>query len=103
PEREREGQVDRVPDQAKEAGLRHAIYLSFALTLWTVPVWTPDQLMVALTLTAYCVAAPILKERRFAAIHGAEFQAYRARVPYMLPLPRAGRRRAELQAQTQTD
>ncbi|MEO1680119.1 MAG: isoprenylcysteine carboxylmethyltransferase family protein [Pseudomonadota bacterium] len=93
----------RMPQTGLFRLIRHPIYLSFALTLWTVPVWTPDQLMVALTLTAYCVAAPILKERRFAAIHGAEFQAYRARVPYMLPLPRAGRRRAELQAQTQTD
>jgi len=67
------------------AVIRQPIYLSFALTLWTVPVWTPDQLMLASVLTLYCVLAPVLKERRFMALHGERFAAYRARVPYMLP------------------
>ncbi len=65
--------------------IRQPIYLSFALTLWLVPVWTPDQLAVAVTLTAYCVAAPVLKERRFARIYGADFDAYQRSVPYMCP------------------
>lgn len=65
--------------------IRQPIYLSFALTTWTVPVWTPDQLTVALVLTGYCLAAPVLKERRFAALYGPRFDAYRARTPYMLP------------------
>jgi protein-S-isoprenylcysteine O-methyltransferase Ste14 len=65
--------------------IRQPIYLSFALTLWTVPVWTPDQLTVAFVLTAYCLAAPVLKERRFSALYGARFAAYRAATPYMLP------------------
>ncbi|MCT4685258.1 MAG: isoprenylcysteine carboxylmethyltransferase family protein [Roseicyclus sp.] len=65
--------------------IRQPIYVAFALTTWAVPVWTPDQLAVALTLTAYCLLAPILKERRFAARYGARFAAYRARTPYALP------------------
>ncbi|MBF9060329.1 isoprenylcysteine carboxylmethyltransferase family protein [Rhodobacterales bacterium HKCCSP123] len=65
--------------------IRQPIYVAFALTTWTVPVWTPDQLAVALTLTAYCLLAPILKERRFAARYGARFEAYRARTPYAVP------------------
>ncbi len=65
--------------------IRQPIYVAFALTLWTVPVWTPDQLALALGLTAYCLAAPLLKERRFAARHGARFARYRAAVPYALP------------------
>ena len=44
---------------------RQRIYVSFALTLWTVPVWTPDQLALAMTLTAYCPFAPKLMEIRF--------------------------------------
>jgi protein-S-isoprenylcysteine O-methyltransferase Ste14 len=28
--------------------VRQPIYVAFALTLWTVPIWTPDQLAVAL-------------------------------------------------------
>ncbi|NNU82075.1 isoprenylcysteine carboxylmethyltransferase family protein [Halovulum dunhuangense] len=65
--------------------IRQPIYVAFALTLWTVPVWTPDQLMLALCFTAYCLLAPRLKERRFAARHGARFARYRAEVPYALP------------------
>ncbi|WP_216637320.1 methyltransferase family protein [Tateyamaria omphalii] len=66
--------------------VRQPIYVSFALTTWTVPVWTPDQLAVAISLTAYCLLAPLLKERRFAARYGDRFAAYKARVPYALPL-----------------
>lgn len=65
--------------------IRQPIYLAFTLTLWTVPVWTPDQLGLALFFTAYCLLAPRLKERRFAARYGDEFHAYRANVPYVLP------------------
>jgi protein-S-isoprenylcysteine O-methyltransferase Ste14 len=71
--------------------IRQPIYLAFALTLWTVPVWTPDQLMVALTLTAYCLAAPLLKERRFEARYGPRFQEYKGKVPYALPRLRRSR------------
>ena len=70
--------------------VRHPIYVAFALTLWTVPTWTPDQLALALALTAYCLLAPMLKERRLAARHGEEFACYRARVPYAVPRLRSG-------------
>ena len=72
--------------------IRQPIYVAFALTLWTVPVWTPDQLALALGYTAYCLAAPRLKERRFATLYGERFAAYRARVPYALPRLGRGRR-----------
>lgn len=81
--------------------IRQPIYVAFALTLWTVPVWTPDQLALAVVLTAYCLLAPRLKERRFAARYGARFAAYRALVPYALPLPRRGAERDQGQAQGQ--
>ena len=73
--------------------IRHPIYLAFALTTWTVPVWTPDQLMLAVALSAYCVLAPMLKERRLAQRHGDEYAAYAARTPYMLPRLRAAKKR----------
>ena len=68
--------------------VRQPIYVSFALTTWTVPTWTPDQLAVALVLSAYCVLGPLLKEARFARLFGGEFAAYRRSVPYWLPWPR---------------
>jgi methanethiol S-methyltransferase len=65
--------------------IRQPIYVGFALTLWTVPVWTPDQFALALSYTAYCLFAPLLKERRFTALYGARFAAYQRAVPYAWP------------------
>ena len=65
--------------------IRQPIYVAFALTLWTVPVWTPDQLALAVSYTAYCLLAPLHKERRFTARYGERFQKYRAVVPYVIP------------------
>lgn len=69
--------------------IRQPIYVAFALTLWTVPVWTPDQLILAICLTGYCLVAPMLKERRFKRRYGAQFDSYKARVPYAIPRLRA--------------
>jgi ubiquinone biosynthesis O-methyltransferase len=68
--------------------VRQPIYVAFALTLWSVPTWTPDQLTVALVLTSYCLAGPLLKERRFRQRFGQDFLTYAGRVPYWLPWPR---------------
>lgn len=65
--------------------IRQPIYVAFALTLWTVPVWTPDQLALAVVYTGYCLLAPRLKERRFQKRYGAAFAQYRAKVPYVIP------------------
>lgn len=65
--------------------IRQPIYVAFALTLWTVPVWTPDQLALAISYTAYCLLAPRLKEPRFERRYGERFRRYRARVPYAVP------------------
>lgn len=65
--------------------VRQPIYVAFALTLWTVPVWTPDQLFLALVLTTYCLLAPKLKERRFQQRYRERFATYRRAVPYAIP------------------
>jgi methanethiol S-methyltransferase len=65
--------------------IRQPIYVAFALTLWTVPVWTPDQLALASSYSAYCLLAPLLKERRFATLYGERFAAYQRAVPYVWP------------------
>lgn len=74
-----------MPERGLFRLIRQPIYVAFALTLWTVPVWTPDQLTLAASYTAYCLLAPRLKERRFAALYGERFRAYRARTPYAVP------------------
>lgn len=74
-----------MPEKGLFKVVRQPIYVSFALVLWCVPVWTPDQLLIATAYTAYCILAPRLKERRFERFYGDRFRAYRARVPYWLP------------------
>jgi ubiquinone biosynthesis O-methyltransferase len=76
--------------------VRQPIYVAFALTLWTVPTWTPDQLTVALALTGYCLGGPLLKERRFSRRFGDRFKAYAAQVPYWSPWPRPIARRGDV-------
>jgi methanethiol S-methyltransferase len=77
--------------------IRQPIYVAFALTLWTVPVWTPDQLAVALCFTLYCLLAPRLKEKRYAARYRERFLRYRDQVPYALP--RLGRTKHRVDAE----
>lgn len=77
-----------MPTRGSFRVIRQPIYVAFALTLWLVPVWTPDQLVLATVLTGYCLAAPRMKERRLLARHGGHFRRYRARVPYVIPWPR---------------
>lgn len=76
--------------------VRQPIYVAFALTLWSVPTWTPDQLAVAIVLTAYCLVGPLFKEERFGRRFGREFHSYASRVPYWLPWPRPAIRRNDL-------
>ena len=74
-----------MPTQGLFRLIRQPIYVAFALTLWTPPVWAPDQFVLACAYTAYCLMAPRLKERRFAARYGARFDQYCRDVPYVLP------------------
>ncbi|CAN5485254.1 hypothetical protein BH10PSE7_BH10PSE7_15870 [soil metagenome] len=64
---------------------RQPIYLAFACTVWTVPIWTPDQLIVAIVLTGYCLIGPLFKEARFTRIFGEAFVSYKRDRPYWLP------------------
>lgn len=68
--------------------VRQPIYVAFALTLWTAPVWTLDHLLLAAAWTAYCVVGPRWKERRYLAAYGDRFARYRRRVPYWVPAAR---------------
>jgi ubiquinone biosynthesis O-methyltransferase len=67
---------------------RQPIYLAFTCTVWTVPVWTPDQLFIASGLTAYCIIGPLFKEARFTRLFGQKFTDYQKIRPYWLPTSR---------------
>lgn len=73
---------------------RQPIYLGFALTLWTGPIWTPDRLLLATIWSTYCVLGPLHKERRYLRLHGEAFALYQRSVPYMLPSGKGSGRNA---------
>ncbi len=66
--------------------VRQPIYIAFALTLWTGPVWSPDHLAIALAWTTYCLVGPLLKEKRYLNFYGEAFREYRESVPYWIPV-----------------
>jgi protein-S-isoprenylcysteine O-methyltransferase Ste14 len=65
--------------------IRQPIYLAFALTTWTTPIWTLDQWLIAGVFTFYCYSAPKFKEKRFEKRFGQKFVDYKSNVPYMVP------------------
>jgi 2-polyprenyl-6-methoxyphenol hydroxylase-like FAD-dependent oxidoreductase/protein-S-isoprenylcysteine O-methyltransferase Ste14 len=65
--------------------VRQPIYLAFTLILWSAPTWTPDHLVLAVLLTAYCFGAPVIKEKRYRRWYGDAFARYQSRVPYWFP------------------
>jgi len=73
------------PTQGLFRYVRQPVYVAFALTLWTGPVWTLDHLIIAIAWTLYCIAGPARKERRYAGYYGERFERYRELVPYWVP------------------
>ena len=65
--------------------VRQPIYISFSLLLWLTTAWTPDQLVLAVLWTGYCVVGAALKERRFIRCFGEAFRTYQAQVPFWFP------------------
>ena len=65
--------------------VRHPIYLSFCLVLWTPPTMTLDLFLVAFIYSFYCYFSPRLKERRFAKFYGDSFLTYKRNTPYFFP------------------
>jgi methanethiol S-methyltransferase len=65
--------------------IRRPIYLAFAITLWTVPVWTPKQHALAAVFMAFCVLAPVLKEKKLKRLYCSCFEFYFTQAHYFVP------------------
>lgn len=97
--RDRKPEFPDMPTHGLYRLIRQPIYAGFALTLWTMPTYSPDQLVLAVVWTIYCIVGPLHKERRFAAIYGDRFRAFQRRIPYWLPFPRKTNDNADHPAQ----
>lgn len=67
--------------------LRHPIYFSFLLILWTPLVWSADRLLLNTIWTIYVFVGSYLKDRRLEHYLGGVYREYETRVPGYPLLP----------------
>jgi hypothetical protein len=76
---------------------RQPIYVAFVMMLGTPPVWTPDQLVLAVSFSQPMVFCPAPETTPFCRPHGARFNLYCTKVPNMLPHLTAAKDRPDAQ------
>jgi len=64
--------------------VRHPLYVGWLTVFWAAPTMTAAHLLFAAGTTVYILIAVVLEERDLAAAHP-EYEAYRARVPMLIP------------------
>lgn len=70
--------------------VRHPGYAALVLALGAAPLMTADRLVMFVAVVTYLMVAIPIEEAKLARIFGAPYDAYRRRVPALLPFLRQG-------------
>lgn len=65
--------------------LRHPMQAGFLIAFWATPLMTEGHLVFALATTIYILVALQLEERDLIRVFGKRYEAYRKRVPMLVP------------------
>ena len=65
--------------------VRHPLYLSSLLMIWSFPDLTLDRLMFDLVFTAWVILAILLEERELVVAYGVSYRSYHSYVPMLIP------------------
>jgi protein-S-isoprenylcysteine O-methyltransferase Ste14 len=74
-----------VIDRGPYRWVRHPLYLSSILMIWSNPDLTLDRLLFNLVFTTWVVIAILLEERGLIADFGDSYRSYQANVPMLIP------------------
>jgi protein-S-isoprenylcysteine O-methyltransferase Ste14 len=65
--------------------VRHPVYLSLLLVVWSHPTMTPDRLLFNILWSVWVVTATMLEERDLVAAFGDAYRKYQEEVPMIIP------------------
>ncbi len=65
--------------------VRHPLYLTTLLMIWSFPDLTADRLLFNVLFTAWVIVGTVLEERDLVESYGEDYRNYQRRVPMLLP------------------